>query len=179
MQEKDRTLLVVAVAVTVLMAVFVSFGLPVVTGSIPEVTLPDVEQESAGDGGAGQLMVEVTPETVQSVIATLNRPESYYRELTVRLFWGGGTASDADQVQIWSDGGYLKTAVASGGTVQHRLVGDGRLCLWYAGDRTWKEVPAQQASGDLAQRIPTYEDVLALSPADITATGYEKKNGKD
>lgn len=179
MDEKNRAFLVIAIAITVFAAVFVSFGLPSLAGDIPEVTLPDVSQEGTGETGSGPLTVEVTPDTVQSVIATLARPESYYRELSVILFWSGGAQSDEDQVQIWADGGYLKTAINTGGTVQHRLVGDGKLFLWYAGDRTWKELPAQTDTADLAQRIPTYEDVLALDPGQITAAGYEKKNGKD
>lgn len=179
MDEKNRALLVIAVAITVFTAVFVSFGLPAFTSGIPEVTLPDVSQEGTVETGNGPLAVDVTPGTVQSIIATLVRPGSYYRELTVTLSWSQGTQSDTDTVQIWADGDYMKTAVNGGGAVQHRLIGDGTLYLWYAGDRSWREVPAQVISADLAQRIPTYEDVLALSPDRITATGYERKNGRD
>lgn len=177
MEQKNRTLLVIAIAITVFAAVFVSFGLPSLTNQIPEVTLPDISQETVDPAGETLLTVEVTPETVQSVIETLARPASYYRELSVTLRWSSGSA--VSQVQIWADEGFLKTAVTANGSVQHRLVGDGTLYLWYAGDRTWREVPAQAASADLAQRIPTYEDVLALETDRITAAGYERKNGKD
>ena len=163
MDQKNRTILVIAIAVTVVAAVFVSIVLPAITGRAPQVTLPNVNQETEGESQAF-LPVEVTPETVQTVISSLSRPDSYYRELTVTLFWEGGES--AEQVEIWADGGYVRTTIATGGTVQYRLVGEGKLRLWYAGDQTWQETEAGDGTADLAQRIPTYEDVLDLHPAD-------------
>ena len=141
-EQKNRTILVVAIAVTVLVAVFVSLILPTLTNRPPEVVLPSVEQDIPGAEGKAFLPVEGTPDTVQKVIASLSRPESYYRQLTVGLYW------------------------------------DGKLRLWYAGDKTWKETSTQAETADLAQRIPTYEDVLALDPEKITSAAYEQKNDK-
>ena len=174
MDQKNRTILVIAIAVTVVAAVFVSIVLPAITGRAPQVTLPNVNQETEGESQAF-LPVEVTPETVQTVIASLSRPDSYYRELTVTLFWEGGES--AEQVEIWADGGYVRTTIATGGTVQYRLVGEGKLRLWYAGDQTWQETEAGDGTADLAQRIPTYEDVLELEQDAIAAAGYEEKGG--
>ena len=153
MDQKNRTILVLAIAVTVFAAVFVSLGLPALTGRAPEVVLPDVNQEAVSTEGRDFLPVEVRPDTVQSVIVSLSRPESYYRQLTVRLFWAGG--SSADPVEIWADGGYVRTAITTGGSTQYRLVGEGKLRLWYAGDRAWQEVDAGDDTAELAQRIPT------------------------
>ena len=174
MDQKNRTILVIAIAVTVVAAVFVSIVLPAITGRAPQVTLPNVNQETEGESQAF-LPVEVTPETVQTVISSLSRPDSYYRELTVTLFWEGGES--AEQVEIWADGGYVRTTIATGGTVQYRLVGEGKLRLWYAGDQTWQETEAGDGTADLAQRIPTYEDVLDLPVDAIAATGYEEQGG--
>ena len=160
-EQKNRTILVVAIAVTVLVAVFVSLILPTLTNRPPEVVLPSVEQDIPGAEGKAFLPVEVTPDTVQKVIASLSRPESYYRQLTVGLYWNGG--SGGSQIEI---------------ITQYRLVGDGKLRLWYAGDKTWKETSTQAETADLAQRIPTYEDVLALDPEKITSAAYEQKNDK-
>ena len=176
MDEKHRNILVIAIAVTVLAAVLVSFGLPSLTGPVPEVKLPEVSQQQPV-GEDGLLPVSVGPDNVQAVIETLARPESYYRELTVTLSWQGGSA--ADQIQVWADGGYVKTISTASGSVQHRLVADGSVYLWYAGDRTWQQFPAAAESGDLAQRVPTYEEVLALDPASIVAAGYERRNDRD
>ena len=138
--------------------------------------LPSVEQDIPGAEGKAFLPVEVTPDTVQKVIASLSRPESYYRQLTVGLYWNGG--SGGSQVEIWADGGYVRTAISAGDITQYRLVGDGKLRLWYAGDKTWKETSTQAETADLAQRIPTYEEVLALDPEKITSAAYEQKNDK-
>lgn len=180
MEQKNRTILVIAIAVTMLAAVFVSVVLPSLTGKIPEVVLPDANQETSLERG-DFLPVEVTPETVQSVIATLSRPERYCRELTVTLSWSSGQSSGStdDRVKIWADEGWTKTEITSGGSVQHRLVGDGKLYLWYGGDTTWKETQAAERASDLAQRIPTYEDVLDLDPETITDAGYQRRNDKD
>ena len=64
----------------------------------------------------------VTPETVQSVVATLSRPDSYYRELTVETLWSGGSYSST--VQYWEDSGWshIRQTLASG-AVRHDLVG--------------------------------------------------------
>ncbi|HIY32465.1 MAG TPA: hypothetical protein H9833_04370 [Candidatus Evtepia faecavium] len=176
MDQKKRSLLVLAIAITVCAAVFVSIGVPALTGRAPEVTLPNVNQEAVEEDKAF-LPVEVTPDTVQNVIASLSRPESYHRELTVSLFWSGGDSTEA--VEIWADEGYVRTTIATGGAVQYRLVGDGKLRLWYAGDQTWQETEAEDATADLAQRIPTYEDVLDVDPQTISDAGYEEKNGSN
>ena len=55
--------------------------------------------------------------------------------------------------------------------------GEGTLYLWYNNDREYRSYPADRWSADLSQRIPTYEDVLALERDSITDTGYEEKSG--
>lgn len=177
MGERNRTVLVAAIAITLVAAVFVSFGLPALTGRIPQVTLADLDQPAPGENGQQPLPVEVTPDTVQSVVATLSRPESYSRALTVTLYWGESGRGD-QHVQMWADKGWLKTTVTSGSGIQHRLVGDGKLRLWYDGDTAWKELPADSRSADLAQQIPTYEDVLAADKEAITEASYVIRDDK-
>lgn len=178
MGDKNRKLLVAAIAITVLAAVFVSFGLPALTSRIPQVTLAELDQTVSEESGQKPLPVEVTPDTVQSVVATLKRPETYCRSLTVTLYWGESGQGD-QQVRIWADQGWVKTTVTSGSGIQHRLVGDGKLRLWYDGDTRWRELPADSRSDDLAQQIPTYEDVLSADREDITEAAYVTRGDKD
>ncbi|MCF0123512.1 MAG: hypothetical protein HUJ67_05310 [Ruminiclostridium sp.] len=175
MDQKKRGALVAAIGITVLIAVFVSFGLPALMG-VPEVTLPELSQEANAEY-SDFLSVEVTPETVQSVIATMERPKSYYREQAATLYWSGG--SDTDKVRLWCEAGYVKTEVTSGWQTQHRLVGKDALYLWYEGDKTYRKMDRKEGFDDLAQRIPTYEDVLKLDVEQIAAAGYETRNGSD
>ncbi|MCI8829151.1 MAG: hypothetical protein HFE98_10010 [Ruminiclostridium sp.] len=179
MEKKYQTVLITAIALTVFAAVFVSFGLPALGGT-PKVTLPDISQDAAGE--TEFLPVEVTPKTVQSVIGTLSRPEAYHRETQINYYWHSGNQSGSTTcaVEIWADGSYVKTELRpTNGSVEHRLVGNGKLCIWYAGDNNWKEMAAPEGGGDLAQRLPTYEDVLQLDPTEITAAGYETKDNID
>lgn len=156
---------------------FTSFGLNFFALNTPQVVLP-TSSAGLGNGSASTgpdqsyLRVEVTPQTVAGVVATLARPESYYRELTVETFWPEG--SSFSQVQTWQDGGWshVRQTMPSG-VVRHDLTGEGVLYYWYDGFQSYGQTPADERSSDLAQHIPTYETVLELEPDEITDAGYE------
>lgn len=180
MERKNSTVLVVLIAAVILIAVFASFGMPLFSNSTPGITLPTpVPSETVGPEGSAlpdQIQVEVTPGTVQSVIAALSRLESYSRTVTTTL---EGTANST--AQVWVDGGWTRTDLTGPtGRVSHTIVGDGTVWRWYDGDRAAVSWSADNASADVeGQHIPTYEDVLALDTGAITAAGYENKNGVD
>ena len=105
MTSKNRLFIVAAIILLMGVAMFASLGRSLFTLRTPEVVLPS---SSAGTGsisgssdpGQNYQRVEVTTETVAGVVATLSRPASYYRELTVETFWSGG--SSASQVPaLW------------------------------------------------------------------------------
>ena len=175
MDSKRRLAITIAIICLIVAAIFASFGRSLFFVQIPSITLPDGGGDASGgaDGGGGQYwQVSVTPETVQSIVATLERPDSFYRELTVELLWEGGSSTSA--VQYWEDGGWSHTRQAlPSGAVRHDLAGPERVYYWYEGSETWNAFPADGRSADLAQHIPTYETVLDLDQADITAAGYE------
>lgn len=185
MERRKRTLFAVLIATIIVVAVFSSFAINLFGRGSYEITLPDLSQDSAenrpGDevGFSGQFVqVEVTPQTVQSVIATLvrARPQSYYREITIEL-WSGENSS-VTTAQVWVDGGWTRSDVTSpSGKVQHNLVGEDTRWLWYDDDSEAISFPADQVVSDLIQRIPTYEDVLALPVEEITDAGYEDYGG--
>lgn len=183
MERGKRTLFAVLVAVIIVVAVFSSFAINLFGRDAYQITLPDLSQNGAEDRpgsevGSGDwfVRVEVTPQTVQSVIATLIRPQSYYREITIEL-WAGESGS-VTTTQVWVDGGWTRSDVTSpSGMVQHNLVGEGTRWLWYNDSYNVVSCPADQAVSDLVQHIPTYEDVLELSKEEITDTGYEDYSG--
>ncbi len=177
MEQKNRLMIVVAIVALMVAAIVTSFGRVLFAAKTSEVILPS---SSAGPGGlsgsAGQgqdyQRVEVTARTVTGVVATLARPSSYYRELTVETFWNGG--SSTTQVQAWADGGWSHSVqTLPSGAVRHDLTGDDTLYYWYDGAQQYEKAPADEKSSDLAQHIPTYETVLELEPEEITAAGYE------
>ena len=182
MEQKNRLVFAVAVILLIFAALFVSFGRIIFRMDTPSVSLPSVNVSQPGDSsGTGEgpspsgQTVSVTTRTVQSVIATLHRADSYYREISVEQFWASGGTATA--VQIWSDGGWNHSfRELPNGAGRHDLVGDGTAYYWYNGSSRYLSTPADDRSDDLTQRLPTYETVLELSPDTITAAGYELKN---
>lgn len=141
------------------------------------ITLPSSDPPrgaSAGDGADafGTLtVVEITPETVQAAIASLSRPESYSRNVTVEYFWEGGGGKHE-----------LTAAVRGPWTRTDRSLPDGRkrvsvtdgetTYIWYDGGAQVYAAPAGDISSDDEQSIPTYEDILELPAEDIAAADY-------
>lgn len=73
------------------------------------VELPDTDEspDFSADADTGLNVVEVTPETVQTAIATLHRPEAYRRTITVEQFWSTGSATTETAVAVLS--GWTRT----------------------------------------------------------------------
>lgn len=177
MERRNQNILIGLIAVVIVIAVFSSFGLALFTSPTPTITLPtptpvvtdyvgDIEQEEG-------TRVEISPATVQSTISALSRIESYYRTVTTTLVGSETT------VRVWVDRGWsLSELTLASGAVVHTIVGDGQVWRWYGDDTGVASWQADSASGDVeSQRIPTYEDVLALDPELITAAGYEERDG--
>lgn len=179
MDQKSRTRIAVLVSLIIVAAVFASFGYTLLSVRTPPVVLPTVAPDGStappGVPDDGQMLrVEVTRETVQAVIASLDREGSYYRQLTAETFWEGGSGSVS--VQAWADGGYtLVRCALSSGQVRCTLETEDALYYWYDGDDSWRTAPAGSLSADLAQRIPTYEDVLELPLEAISGAGYGER----
>ena len=182
MEDRKRTVLAAVIIAVVLAAVLYSFFLNMFAQT-PELVLADpdadrsVEPSGESSGGQGGLMVEVSTQTVQSLIASLTRYESYSRAITVEYYSAGQTAGTVS-AQVWADGGWTRTDLTlSSGRVEHTVVGDGQLWLWYDKETAVYSGPAEDLSADLVQRLPTYEAVLALDKDSITAAGYVERDG--
>lgn len=180
--DRSRTVLflvvaAVLVAAAVLLALFFSgFG-----GETAEVRLPQTftgePGEPDGPAAEGLLLANVTPETVQAVVSTLVRPDSYSRQLTVTRFWEGGSRTEA--VSVWQKSGMLRVLVDSAGEQKNILYYQGSVSIWYGSDseHVFHYQSEDPALGDSLQQIPTYEDLLALDPASIREAGYIRHGG--
>lgn len=182
MERKNRNILVVLITLVIAVAVFSSFGVDFFFRETPLITLPPVV-ESADPGTSKQpdplgddlIRVNVTPETVQKVIETLARPRSYYREVTVSYVGTNGTTRS----KLWVDGEWSKAdTTLPSGTVRHSIIGENMVYYWYGSNKTWLTAPGDERSADLeGAHIPTYEDVLAEDPKQITQADYVEKDG--
>jgi hypothetical protein len=179
LEPKKRLALAIAVIALIAGAMLTSFGRSLFALNTPSIQLP-VLSDDPPTGSDSQSehtpyqKVEVTPQTVQNVIATLERSDSYYREVTIETLWEDG--SSVTQVQVWVDGGWTHSQmVLPSGAIRHDIIGNGTLYYWYEGSSTYCTVSADKFSSDLAQRLPTYETVLALDTSSITDAGYESR----
>lgn len=178
MDQKNRALFSIAIILLIFIALLVSFGRTIFRTQTPEVVLPNVEAVQPGDsqspgspGTEQEQTVSVTPQTVQSVIATLERTDSYYRETLVEQFWVGGFS--AVTVQTWADQGWTRSRQQlPSGVWRNDIIGPDSAWYWYDGAVQYQTLPADDRSADLTARHPTYETVLELDPALITTAGY-------
>ena len=146
--------------------------------STPPVTLPtpqapDSSAPTAQESVTGGQVIAITPKTVQTVISTLHRSDSYSRTLTVQDFWSGG--SRVRLFQTWVRGDSLRLAVTGeddGAQAQENLlIRDGEKWIWYP-DGSVYHGPAQPGDADAYQTILTYEDLLSAAPEDILEADY-------
>lgn len=180
MEPKNRLMIVIAVTVLILGAILTSFGRSVLSFDPPPVVLPsDGPSQPGTSSNSGSTpeddsyqRVAVTPDTVQNVIATLERSDSYYRELIIETYWG--ERSTVTQVNSWTDDGWTHSRlVLPSGVIRHDLVGDGTLYYWYDGSSRYLTTDVDQNAADLSQHIPTYETVLAQDVHSISDAGYD------
>ena len=143
------------------------------------VTLPQTEVGSGqitqqpGTLGDALTVVEITPQTVQAAIATLSRPESYRRVVTVEQFWDGGSA--AYESTITANGGWSRIdRNMPDGRIRHTIIGSELVYVWYNHEDHVYTAVAGVVSADNEQTIPTYEDVLELPTEMIAVSDYRE-----
>lgn len=181
MEDRKRTLLAIVISCIILLAIGYGFGMSIFA-STAEIILADTSVSAGISGGGtdssgdGAILVGVTPDTVQSVIADMTRYRSYSRTLSVQYTWDGGTGGITAQVMV-DDGWSRCDATLSSGIVERSIVGDGTLWYWYDNGEQYLTADAGSETEDLVQYLPTYENILALDPTDILDAGYEEKNG--
>lgn len=183
MEDRKRTLLAVIIACVVVLAVLYSFGLNLFSPR-PQLILADPEASSSQNvggedpGNQGGIPVELTVDTVQRVVADLARYSSYSRTVVVTYYWGDGSSGSVT-ADVWVHNGWTRTsALLPSGMVEHSVVGDGQFWLWFDRDTQVHHGPTGELSADLMQRLPTYEDVLAMAPEEITAAGFVDLDGE-
>ncbi len=181
MGEKSRLKFAALIALILAAAVAYSFTFnlfeaPPSVSLASGVGVSDLEQDGEDSSSDAVIQVGVTPETVQSVILTLSRYRSYSRTLQIEYLEEGMVKGSLSAV-VAVDSGWTRVDVTSKSGVEHTIVGNGMRYRWYNNEKEYASAPAREGSGDLAQMLPTYEDVLDLDTKNITAAGYESRGG--
>ena len=134
-------------------------------------TATDQITEDPGTDIDALTVVEIAPETVQSAIATLFRPEAYRRTVTVEQFWSTGSGSYETTVTV--SGGWTRMdRTMPDGRVRHSIIGLEETCVWYNNEREIYRSAVGAVSADNEQCIPTYEDILDLPVEAISTADY-------
>lgn len=155
-----------------------------------EIILPDITavpgngQQGDDEGGwdSKLLRVEVNNRTVQSVIASLERPDSYIRSLEIKKYWEGGEARYLVDVYTLEEKTRLVIA-HEGYETQNILINSDKVYIWYNNEsdylelNRWEEGELFQTT-DSFQMIDTYEDVIQLNSDYIVSSGYTVNDGK-
>ena len=129
------------------------------------------ESESGEADGSAINQIAVTPETVQQAVATLQRPESYTRTVTVEQIWSGGSGTTNSTVFVVGEWTRVDTQLGDG-SVRHSITDGETTYIWYGTEDEFYTGAAGGFSADTEQAIPTYEDVLDLPKEQILRAGY-------
>ena len=167
---------IAVIATLVLLAGILLFlSSPLSAKKTAEVHLPEIQDRLPEHTGAAVprelTQVEVNPDTVQAVISTLNRPDSYSRTLQVFQFWDGGGRTA--EIRVWVRSGTVRLNIVGAEREINYLLDGDVLTLWYGSDMSHRYTynKADARLGDSLQRIPTYEDILSLDPTSIRDAG--------
>ncbi len=167
---------IAVIATLVLLAGILLFlASPLSAKKTAEVHLPEIQDRLPEHTGAAVprelTQVEVNPDTVQAVISTLNRPDSYSRTLQVFQFWDGGGRTA--EIRVWVRSGTVRLNIVGAEREINYLLDGDVLTLWYGSDMNHRYTynKADARLGDSLQRIPTYEDILSLDPTSIRDAG--------
>ncbi len=179
--KKRRSVSFIAVSFFAVLLLVLSFLVRLMLHRPPAVELPVIENTAGNGSTVGDVSqesirrVEVTPQTVQLVIARLTRPARYTRTMTLERFWTDGSGS-ASATVCAADGWMRVDVTGEGVEARHTILGGGRSWVWYGTEnRVFTGTAA--FSADKEQGVPTYEMVLDLPVDAIAAADYRTREG--
>ncbi|MBE6960955.1 MAG: hypothetical protein E7445_00635 [Ruminococcaceae bacterium] len=140
--------------------------------ALPDTTHPStVSPDSSQYGEDAVNKIEITPETVQSAIATLQRPGSYIQILVVEWLWENTSALSKMTAYVHDTLTRVDSVKTDGGT--RHVVTDGiRTAVWYDDEAAYYIGNAGDVSADQEQSLPTYEEILLIDPQQIAKADY-------
>ena len=150
------------------------------------ISLPETTPNAEIPGDTAQDMldrVDITRETVQAVVSTLERPAVYSREIVVESFWDGGHATYNISAVVYNDLTSIRTEPPAG-KEKRIVVTPDALYIWYEDDDIMY-IGENGSSGDgyrtadEYQMLDTYEDILDLNLTEIIDAGYTEYQGDD
>ncbi|MCL2568022.1 MAG: hypothetical protein FWE12_01115 [Oscillospiraceae bacterium] len=183
LQRRQSAVLIGTTLAVVLLLLLTFFLLP--GTNTPHIRLADpVPGPGEGDGlSEGYAIgIEITPDNVQAVIATLSRLEYYSREIRQTHYWDEGLSSAHRTAEIWVAPEALRIRWDNS---ENMLITAEAFHLWFGTGRVISR-PLTEGLGDSHgqildqfQGIPSYEAVLELNPTQIRSAGYTTRTIDD
>ena len=182
-----RIAIAAVIAVAIILAIIIGTFVAGSSGDNAKIEVPEVSngpdtQRSDTDGtdADGLNRVEVTADSVQEVIASLSRPASYTRDITVTTWSETSSAENRMKVSVKNE---AVSIVLNSEPEKHTVFAGDKLYIWYAGDSeafvsALSEDASAKTLSDELQMMVTYEDVLELDRASISDAGYVQKDGQ-
>ncbi len=125
----------------------------------------------------GKTRLDVTPDTVQTVLKTLVRAESFSRTYTIKSFWTGGESDST--LKMWQKAKNIRMNISQNNTVKNILVRGNKLYVWYDGTSGVYTSNLSDSKVDSEvdkfSRLITYEDIYAIPVEDITNADYREE----
>lgn len=190
--SSKRLRLILLIGIALIAALIgVSVFLTYAAGRSKEVSLPETRSGAstgagtdAGGNGANNASayISITTDNVQAVIATLQRPESYTRNIRIESFYSGGAAVYDIKSSVVEKNAALNKSGPDGKT--NIILAGGQRYFWYDGDSNYTvhsvdSSEAENKYSDEYQMIVTYEDVLKADKSSITDAGFKEYNGEN
>lgn len=192
MSAKRVRLITLIGIIMMTLVIGISIILTYALGSLREDPLPDTQTTvSAGTetadatAGDGLERVEVTTDTVQDVIASLKRAETYSRYIKIENFFtrGSTVASAVYEIEVSVIGKASAVKISSANINKNIIITDASLYIWFDGDTTtYNGVPGNlednSRTADEYQMIMKYEDILEQEQSTIILAEYTKYEGQ-
>lgn len=175
---KKPPLYIVAVVAVALIVVFLILFLgreeapPVIS-----LTSPDAGGDLSASAVPGSVLTaDVSRDTVQAVISTLSRTDSYYRKLTATSYEGDGAR--VRELEVWCKGTNIKISLKTGSEVKNALITGADLYIWYDGEQRAYKGSASDTAADEFSGMISYEDIISLNPDAIIDAGHVEYKGE-
>ena len=152
--KRLSSLAIAVIATLVLLAGILLFlASPLSAKKTAEVHLPEIQDRLPEHTGAAVprelTQVDVNPETVQAVISTLNRPDSYSRTLQVFQFWAGGGRTS--EIRVWVRSGDVRLNGCAGRVNARTVSGESNVTLQ---NTDAERIEAASTSGSVDIELP-------------------------
>lgn len=175
MDSRKRLFIAFSITMIIIVSLLTSFGQNLLNYSTPSVSLPSLDAYSLDPDGQNSALqtIEVTPRTVQSVIASLQPSQQYHRNLLITLFWGEEDYAQTS-VDVWTYQDITRIVkTMPSGQVREDIITPEIIYYWHHSEDTYTTTFPSEYAQDVSQSIPSYQTVLSLDVSSIQQANYD------